>query len=364
MELQDVAFYKEKYIKVKTVDEVRDNVNVFSGIESEVVTGASVQLTEKGELMIAGDSRMCSIPSMKSLCILLGIPDPFAKRIPFDLFRTNVNRLVREKDQIRVFSSNTNNHWVNVASSRAWQVETIPLLESIEEDLSALSLMYGEISETGVTLDFRSDLIPEVQDNLEVGSITQFGRRFTNSESGFGYPQSAFVAFRLVCKNGAIAPRSFGTVRCRSRGNQEAQIASFVNHCKEGNLNLLKFADAYKSIAQDSTLMPSNQELYRVWNGVRKILGDAILADEVLKLDTEERGELRSVVKKARVIDLSDDLDDTDDDGTPERVIEVPWFTVMNRVTTAANEVSGRSRYKLQTLGGKILGAAVNSILK
>lgn len=361
MDLSDVEFYPETHIIVKSLNELRDNVEVFSGFDERSVTGSVIQLEEDGQVTVDGETRRCTVSSMKNLCKTLRIPDPFANRIPIDLLRFTVNRLSKDVEEMKVFSSNTNGHWVNLTKEKNWGVETIPLLDHLEEEVNSFKLISGEISEAGVTLDYRSDLIDEVQDHLETGSITQFGRRFTSSESGFGYPQSTFMAWRLVCSNGVIAPKNYGVVKCRQRGNQEAQIASFIRRCQTSEEQIERFANTYATIAKDETSVPDNRQLFRIWGGTRKILGDAELADEVIGFDNSTRSKLRNAVKAERC--LAFNLEDEDENEEEiKNIIDIPWFTLMNRVTSAANDVRGRPRTRLQELGGKILSAAAETI--
>ena len=366
MDLSDVSFYPEETIQIKTLGELRDNVNIFSGFDSAEVVGSSIRIEEDGQITVDGETRQCTESGMRYLCKALRIPDPFAKRIPFDLLRFTLHRLLADVEAVKVFSSNSNNHWVNLTGPRAWGVPIIPLIEQIEEDLESLDMISGEISENGVILDFRSDQIPEVEDHLEVGSITQFGRRFSGSEAGFGYPMSSFIAHRLVCSNGMVAPRSFGQVKCRNRGNSEAQIASFVRRCRAGAIQIGRFAATYAAIAADSTIMPTNKQLHRILNGTRKVIGDADLADEIVGIDNELRSELRSAVKRERRFNLSDEIDEeVDAPSVTEvpRVVNTPWFTLINRVTRSANDVSGRPKSRLQELGGKALALASETIV-
>jgi len=366
MDLSDVSFYPETVTPVKTIEELKDHVDLFSGFETREVPGRTLRVEDDGQVTVDGETRQVTASGMRCLCKALRIPDPFAQRIPFELLQFNVHRLLADVDQVKVFESGVNNHWVNITSPRSWGVDTIPLIEQIEEGLETLTLITGEVSELGVILDFRSEEVAEVKDDLEVGSITQFGRRFTTSESGFGYPSSSFVAFRLVCSNGMIAPRSFGQVKCRHRGNQEAQIASFIRRCQSGAGQLERVASAYAAIAQDSTIVPNNRQLHRIWNGTRKILGDADLADEVIGIDSELRSELRSAVKRERRIGLADEIDEEIDETTTTEVplvTRIPWFTLLNRVTRSANDISGRPRAKLQELGGKVLAIAAESVV-
>ena len=364
MELSDVTFHPEPVTQIKTLAELRDHVNVFSGFEEREVVGRDVQIMEDGRVTVQGETRLVTQSGMKYLCKALRIPDPFANRIPFDLLRHTAHRLLTDVDSVKVFASNHNNHWVNMTSPRSWGVQIIPLIEQIEENLDSLDMISGEISEAGVILDFRSDQVAEITDKLDVGSITQFGRRFSGSECGFGYPLSSFVAYRLVCTNGMVAPRGFGQVKCRNRGNQEAQIASFVRRCRAGSQQINRFAQAYAAVAADDSIMPSNRQLHRIWNGTRKILGDADLADEVIGIDNEERSELRAAVKKERRIHMDDETDEDIDSPTEiPLVVKMPWFRLINKVTASANDVSGRPKTKLQELGGKALAIAAETII-
>lgn len=363
MDLTDISFHPEATVQIKTLDELRDNVGLFSGFNEREVPGSDIQVETDGQITVGGDTQPCTRSAMRYLCKALKIPDPFANRIPFDLLRFNLHRLLTDVETVKVFSG-SNNHWVNLTGPRAWGVEIIPLIEQIEENLESLNLVSGDLSEQGVCLDFRSDTIPEVQDHLEVGSITQFGRRFSSSESGFGYPISSFVAWRLACSNGMVAPRSFGQVKCRRRGNQEAQVASFIRRCRSGATQIDRFAKTYAAIAQNDSIMPNNKELHRVWNGTRKILGDAELADEVIGFDSEIRSELRATVKRERRLGLSDEVDETIDESTEiPRVFEIPWFKLINRVTQSANDVTGQPRTRLQELGGRALVMAAETVV-
>jgi hypothetical protein len=362
MDLSNIKFHPEEFITVRTIDEVHDRVSVFSGFADIETDGSSIRVEDDGKITVDGEAKMPTASAFKGLCKVLKIPDPFANRIPFDLLQHNIHRLLDKPDTvIKVVDDALNGHWVNFTSPRSWTVETVPLIEAMGEEMDHLKLITGEISEMGVILDFRSERIPEVDDNLEQGSITQFGRRLVTSESGFGYPSSHFLAYRLVCTNGLEAPRAWGVVKCRRRGEQEAQIASFIRRCQSHESQLEIFANTYSQVAKNQELSPNNRELHRIWNGVRKILGDADIADEIIGIDSEQRSDLRAAVKKERRIE--GELNDESNEEEVLQVVRIPWFRLINRVTKSANDVKGSPRRKLQALGGKIIGIAGDSIM-
>ena len=50
MDLSSVEFYPESHIAVKSVDELKDNVEIFSGFEERSVAGSTISLNDDGFL--------------------------------------------------------------------------------------------------------------------------------------------------------------------------------------------------------------------------------------------------------------------------------------------------------------------------
>jgi len=350
MELKSVDLYKPRSIFAESREELEDNLSAATNFEHFRVAGEELQLTDGGTMVVRGEEKQLTEEAIKNLCKELHIPDPFAKRIPLHTLQYNIQQLSQGR-QFEVFTSNTNNHWVNfIDRDKLLPIEIPTILEAITEQ-DTFGFKRAEINEAGVALFYQA---PDMIKPVRVNDLVSFGWQLRLSESGFGIPSGSIYALRLVCTNGAIAPRRYGSFRFPKRGEIETRTQVFLQDIVNSHSRLEKFVDAYKQVASgEGGSLPGNRDFNRIWNAVKKTLGDPETADIVLGIDKDTRTTIKSKVRDER------DLFSDDEDDTP--VVPTTWYDLMNKVTEAPQtlKLTGRAHQKMQALGGKMIDFAI-----
>ncbi|KKW10754.1 MAG: hypothetical protein UY48_C0031G0008 [Candidatus Gottesmanbacteria bacterium GW2011_GWB1_49_7] len=359
MELSKMPFVPEKFLMVESLDELKDHAALFSSQACETVAGSSIGLTDDGLISVGSDQFHITRTGFMGLCSTLRIPNPFARRIPFDLLQFNVQRLSRQQQELSIFRVTSNGHLSNICKPRIAE-GALPVVQTIDMlvEKCQLRLSRAEISEVGAVLDFLHPDSPNIE-HPKVGDITDFGWRILISECGAYRTVGKFMATVLRCTNGLVAPRYFGTIKARLRGKPESRINNLGVQLLEEQPKVDRFVHNYNYIADHPEMVPPNVETSRLWMGLRKILGDPDLADEVLGLSEDNRKELRQRAKAERLA-LSINLNTESADFAP--VMSESWWSVLNRVTSTANKLSGIDRRKTQELAGKLLYQVTKSL--
>jgi hypothetical protein len=104
-------------------------------------------------------------------------------------------------------------------------------------------------------------------------------------------------------------------------------------------------------------MIPSNRDFNRVWNAIKKTLGDPDTADIVVGIDKETRSMIKRKVKDER-----DLFTDDEDDVSP--IVVTTWYELINKVTEAPQtlHLQGRPYQRMQALGGKMIDFAMQQV--
>jgi len=365
MELSQVPFHEEEFVTAASLNELQEQAQVFSGFEPETLPGSAIRLNDEGFVTVGGDHLAITRTGFAGLCSALRLPNPFVKRIPFDLLQTNVDRLGKTQDELVVFRSPMNNHISNICRPRQADA-ALPIVEVVTAilDSGALNGVGFEVSEHGVVADIAIGDLPK-NDHPAVGDVTQFGWQLQLSECGAYMPAGRFWAMVLSCANGMVAPRNFGSIKARPKGKTESRIRGFVARLQAEQARLGGFVQSYNFLADHPEMIPDNLDVSRVWTGVKRVMVEPELADNILGISEDQRTELRSLAKAQRASMNAVGLESFDDDEPRDYtkpVIKESWWKLINRITAAANEMKGGERRKLQELGGKTVHTATKSL--
>jgi hypothetical protein len=204
---------------------------------------------------------------------------------------------------------------------------------------------------------------------IKVGDISRICMRVGMSPVGLSLPYAQLMVYRLICTNGAVMSRLFGSARFKRAGDLAPRMLSFMSKLTGLSQKGSGLASIYNQVGQ-SELLPTNRDILRIWKASNKILRDPEAADTVLGIDEELRKDLKAAVRLERSEDQDSLMalgeEDDEDSETTETPIKIPlwhrsWWETFNLVTFAANKYKGRARYRMQNLGGRILTTAARA---
>lgn len=349
--LNNLGFRKEASQTIETLDELMSS-DIYTGFEErEIERGLS--LTDSGKIVIDGDELPITQNGLTGLCKSLRIPNPFIRNIPFDLLQENIARLSVVKE-LKAYIKD--DYIANIAPTKAWGLNIRTFISKVTELMPDLAPHFIGISESRVTIDLTTPALDVVKAK-EVGDITKFGWKFNLSEIGWNPGLARFLAYRLVCKNGMVAPKSWACIKAKQRGDADSQVQTFIRRVAKAEEDYSVFKVNYAKVANGEKF-PTNKQYYTLWNGLRKLFGDPDLADSILGVDKETRNVIRQRGKNEGDLFFEGDIPDVHED----------WWSVINKITYSAkdmydhgNAMTLPSRDKLQELGGKALMLAIRS---
>jgi len=248
-----VAFADFYTDTVKTKDEAISLLETpkYRHSLSPLVSTAEVGFYPNGELRIGSESRRITRVGLEQLCKHLGIPNPFARKIPIDLLSTNICELGVDRDKpIRFVIRESDGAVVGVVKHKYVFVPSLDLIQRIGDNiLNGKSNRDISISTGGIRITY--SMPADVSVEPEVGDIIRFGKEVINSEIGYRKLQAKLLIFRLVCSNGAIAPVCFGQVVEHQIGDDDSSntiLNRFIKHYNKFGSRFDMFKDAFHAM--------------------------------------------------------------------------------------------------------------------
>lgn len=219
----------------------------------------SIQPT--GEFMIQGIQFPISKGGIRNICSMLKIPDPFAERIPTDLFIANVNRLLKEKPENRVnayFSPDENilidtNERVNLQA-----ISTSRLLTQLD-DTSEIRVFFENHFA-------KIETVPTTGLQVEVkGQIHSIGNTIFHYPTCKSVPQGYLTMMTMVCKNGAIAPRNFLREKLNIKSSSDADILirNFMEKIGKVSLGKEMLEERFNALHDTTFSLKEMKKLYQ-----------------------------------------------------------------------------------------------------
>lgn len=312
---------------------------------SQMVKLNKVGITDRGLVTFMGEERQMIKPAFVSLCKQLRIPDPFAKFIPWELLKHNIDTLTQEiEKEVQLFVRD-DGVIINIASETFIPVPHKVLLEALKEGVPHVKR--GHISDTGLEWDtihpvFNGD---ETYADIEVreGDVVETGLTFNNSTNGYSFTTAKLFLWRLVCTNGMTLPTKIGHAKLRVKSGREVSVSinNFVHQVRRMYLDQELVESQLRGL---NRLLISN-EFSQYWKGLRKVVRDDEYVDqEIFQVDKEQR-QLYLAQDRAAKKDSEIELKET----------VVNGYDLMNNVTLKAKEFEPQVRRKMEAYGGKIL---------
>jgi hypothetical protein len=329
-------------------DELLDLAQDRYAYDSSFANLSDMGITNEGVLQWNGHEQRMTQPAFVKLCRQLRIPDPFAKHIPWDLLKHNIDTLSRESQKgVQIFTRDIDGtlEIVNVASDTFVPVSHDIFINSIREH--SPEIKRGVISDINMEIDITNPAFEEdpafAPIEVKKGDIVETGLNFNNSTAGHNFTSAKLFLWRLVCTNGLTMPVKTGYAKLRAKPGRDIMISvnNFLTQVRSLSLDSAALGHQLKSL--DRSFNPL--EFTRYFKGLDKVLKDKeFLDEEIFEVSAEDRGLYLSqerAFKKGNLEELPN---------TP-----VNGYRMVNNLTNKAKEFEQMTRQKMEAYGGKIL---------
>lgn len=277
----------------------------------------------------------------------LGIPSQLVVKLPNDLLLKNVAELIRQKAAKPIVLLRRSNGDIATIVEGPYRgvdsdsiitlFQDLPLFEKVEvgEDLLQMALDFH----------FPVEIQPKVGDITKVGVKVQ-SRVYHRSPL-----EAGIYLFRLVCSNGAVVSRALGRVSVDYKLPSEERLAKF----REGATKLIgdggfnRLEHKFKGMMEDHF---TKAYVSKLWNRVSYVVGTGA-SDTVFGLNKDSRSSLFSDVQVEHANNKARKL--RDEKPQFDEFNSMTQWDLYNSVTNFANDLTGRKKIQIQTIGGTII---------
>ncbi len=320
----------------------RDLIVPSALLRHDTAPGGQTQLTiQEGErTALYGITPL----ARRQLADKLRIPFPYFERMREDqpqLLDHNVNTWLQgEKDERRMIRTLDGNVRA-VLSERYRRLDNFDLAQSVLPILQQLPQARFESVELTETRMYLKVVTPRIQVEVAPGDIVQAGVVVSNSEVGEGTLSVQPLLFRLVCRNGLIAPdralRKTHLGRTVGADAQDFQVFQDDTLRADDEAFFLKVRDVVQAAVSEASFRQCAAKLQRTMQ--IPLTGDPVRSVQVLANryslnDAERAGVLRNLIAEGRL----------------------SGYALVNAVTHYSQEVGDYDRATdLEVLGGKLI---------
>lgn len=344
------SFLGEEEKSVKTFTEALDAIKER---EQSIlpVSYKNIAVTETGTIILNGEERQITKWGFEKFCGMLGIPRPFARKIPEDLLNDNINRLLKEKpgEEKALFFS-TNKGLLGVGNDKADPFSNVDFLTQMATIHSSKMDVHDIIvNDRGVTINFFTGL-PQLEP--KPGDIVQVGFNAHNSDTG-GLPTASHLfLYRLICSNGAIMREMWGSAKrtYNRKITKETALLNFAKETEDISTNAALLSDCFVKMCE---VQVPDEYFKRCWTSVKRVVGSDATVDEALAITGDDRKEMFARIAKRKgenrkrvIIGGAPDI--------PE-VLDRTYFDLYNQVTAMEKTYRLEDKYNLRRAGGDIL---------
>lgn len=349
----ELSFAPEKeYSDVKNMSEAFNMVKVLE-TESKKVSFSDITISLNGGAILKTKEETMKMTqwSLQSLCRFLGIPDPFARKIPIDLLLENISRLLREKGSDFVsLLIGQEKEIVNIVKTNYKPFRNKDLLSKLDA-LNNIEWESMKISSKGFDLNVIDPTIKPLEP--KVGDVTKIGFRVINSDTGYRDAVAKVYLFRLTCVNGATLTDDWGVVRRNANRNvsYERDLEHFVNGVQNLKVNFDSLKTVYDKMPE--TFLTDFQ-VEGIWKAISRIAGPE-QADAIISKDDEGRKAILHLVSAKRAhnrqlfVEALKEAEPTD----------VNAYDAHNRITDASKQYKWQDALRMQAIGGRMISTLV-----
>lgn len=290
------------------------------------------KISPEGKFNIQSQTYPISRGGIQNLCSMLKIPDPFANRIPTDLFIKNVNRLLDEKPDNRVNAYFRKDDTTIIDINERVNFQNIPthkLISSLPEDGMHRVMFENHMVKAEAFSDEGLDI--EVE-----GEKHRTGHVIFHYPTARQVPQGYISLWTLICSNGAMAPRAFmrEKLNIKSSSDQDILLSKFIERITKISVSKELLEERFKLMHEQHLF---NNDLQKLYQSVKRAVGKE---DAVLVLGD-------SVVEEYAA--LKEEPEDI--------VTTIKYYTIYYNLTYYASNVtkSAKLSRKFQSQAGKLL---------
>ena len=290
-----------------------------------------------------GEQRLITEYGFENLCKLLGIPNPFARKIPVDLLFTNIRRLQNEKAGVPI-------ELLERPDGTVATVVKSPYKEASYGDLLAFfdgsPFKYIDVGERWLTLAITFEETPihyDEQDTLYVGTFVHgsITRDIPlHMESGL---------YRTQCENSFLMPY-FGKVRANYKLEAQERLLAFRDNvrCYDGQI----LDQIRRGFPIFQTRKMWRREVVQVWRKLSNLVGQAD-ADRLLSLDQETR---TAVIEAEHAESVENRIARLQGKAVSDPVLsDLSYYDVLNAMTFQAKGMHEKSKLDVERLAGRII---------
>jgi len=280
----------------------------------------------------------------ENLCKLLGIPKPFAQKIPVDLLFQNIKRLQTDKAALEIsLLMRPDDSIANIVKSPYNESSYLDVLSNFSDRIDLKYINIGERLLT-ICLAFEDMKLSKDEDD-----VLYLGTYVYNSIVREMKLSMFSGLYRITCENSLIAP-FLGTFKASYTQKEEIRLLRFVENirCYENNI----FSNIEKNFRGFDSRFLYEYEMLKIWGDMDRLVGE-MDADLVLNTNPEDRKVLQENVRAWKSTNAREKL-------VGRSVIEAPVTNVLaydaiNAITNHAKSLSGIERRDVEKVGGKLL---------
>jgi len=300
-----------------TLEKVYDRVaNMARTHEDRMIPVNDVSFADLERVCISGATYNMRPIAQQSICWRLGIPSNYLRKCPPDIQQKNLNYWIRHEKNEKLFFRFDQGEVRAIFTPRYVPTDNLEVLDRLLEH------GYKPSTRVQCSLDdeFMLVSVPDEKETFKInGDKMTPGISVSNSEVGLAALSISTFCLRIICTNGMISKTSYS--------------ASYRHVSSELLSNLPRVLNALKSGVEQQ------KERFRISLETRVEHPEATIES------FNRQFELRKEEKEAVELALAQEYGFT-------------MFSVVNTYTKASQQelLSAESRYRLQRVGGSILG--------
>jgi len=345
---EDYSFIEETEVTVPTFTEALELV-AERDYQSITTTFGKLGVSDAGQIVIDGTDHEITEWGFEKFCGLLGIPRPFARKIPEDLLKENVDRLLKEKneaEELQFFSSKKGLIGVGRKNYDPFVGSDFLTQMSVLKDIELQSAI---INERGVTVNYFKD-IPDIEPVQ--GDTVKVGFNVHNSDTGGTSTMSNLYLYRLVCENGATMREAWGSAKrtYNKKIAKETALLNFYNQTEQLSTNAGLLVECLKdAVDTDAT----DEHLQKAWGSLKRVIGSEARIDDALEIQEEERKTMFKEVSKRKTRNRSGLINN--------QPLESPitigrsYYDLFNQVTAMEKNHKLDEKVTIRKIGGDMI---------
>ena len=331
----------------RSIVSTRDLSTAISVAESLLVTPhfttVGALIVNENATLTNGTTKKITKYGFERFCGILGIPRPFARKIPEDLLFENIQRLQKSQPDLEVvILQRPDGDIASIVSTPYDEYTYGEMLAVLGEKPDIASFEIGERF-LRMDIDLKKTMFSAKDPNdffyvrnFIIGSIVK--ETSLHSYSGL---------YRTICSNSFIGPY-MGNIKANYMLEKTTRLLRFASICANNYSG-----DVYNRMSTNMKTLPdkllNEHEFVGIWKNVKTVIGNGE-ADAILKTSEEERKQIMRRVNVWQKENVQFKLEGI------ALHSEVPMpvlaYDAVNAITERSQAFNGPERIKLEKIGG------------